>query len=107
MFPEYFKELKNLELYQTEYGFVLYRIQNEGQLYIRDLYVKPEYRRGGLGFKMADELVELAKKQGCTMMIADVEPTNGNATSSVKFILAYDMQVAEANDDEILFVKEI
>ncbi len=107
MFEEYFRELKNLEVYKTEYGFVLYRIQSDAQLYIRDIYVKPEYRKGGVAAKMADEVAVLAKEKGCTIMIGDVEPSNNNATDSIKVLLAYGMKVAEANDDEILFVKEI
>lgn len=107
MFEEYFKELKNLEVYKTEYGFILYRIQNDDQLYVRDVYVAPKFRRKGLASKMTDEISNLAKDSGCKLLIVDVEPSNNNATESIKLILAYGMKVAEANDDEILFVKEI
>jgi predicted GNAT family acetyltransferase len=72
MFEDYFKELKNLDVYKTEYGFVLYRIQNDDQLYIRDIYVKPEHRKGGVAARMADEVAIMAKEQGCTLMIGDV-----------------------------------
>jgi ribosomal protein S18 acetylase RimI-like enzyme len=107
MFQDYFKELKNLEVYETESGFVLYRVQNDDELYVRDVYVAPQFRRKGIASKMVDELSNLAKESGCKLLIVDVEPSNNNATESIKLILAYGMRVAEANDDEILFVKEI
>lgn len=106
MFKEYFKELKNLEVYESENGFVLYRIQPP-YLYIRDIYVKPEHRRSHLAATMADGLAEFAKTLGCTHMLGDVEPSNQGATASVKVLLAYGMSVAEANQDEIIFIKEI
>lgn len=108
MLKEYFKELKNLEIYETEHGFILYRIQNENQLYIRDVYVSPKFRNSGIAFKMADTLIEMAKNEyDCEILLGDVEPSNNNATASIKFLLAYGMQVVEANDDEIIFGKQI
>lgn len=108
MIKEYLKELKNLDIYETDKGFVLYRIQNEDQLYIRDIYVLPEHRKSGIAAKMADEVVLMAKEQyGCTIMIGDVEPSNQKATDSIKVLLAYGMEVLEANDDEIIFYKHI
>lgn len=106
MFKDYFSELKNLEVYEEQDGFVLYKIEDDS-LYIRDIYVKPDFRKSGLAAKMADTLAEYAKTLGCVRMIGDVEPSNNNATDSIKVLIAYGMKVAVANDDEILFVKEI
>lgn len=106
MFKQYFRELKNLEVYEEENGFVLYKIE-ENLLYIRDIYVKPENRKSKLAATMADKVAEFAKTLGCDTMIGDVEPSNNNATDSIKVLIAYGMRVVEANDDEIIFAKEI
>lgn len=106
MFKEYFKELKGLDVHETEYGFALYKIELP-YVYIRDIYVKPEYRNAKVASTMADDIVRHSKMLGCTHMIGDVEPSNENSTDSVKVLLAYGMTVLAANDDEILFVKEI
>lgn len=106
MFVDYFKELKDLEVYEEDNGFVLFRI-SPPHLIIRDIYVKPEFRRSHLAARMADGLGEFAKTLGCTHMLGDVEPSNQGATASVKVLLAYGMRVHQANTDEIIFIKEL
>lgn len=106
MFKEYFKELKDLDVYEQEEGFILYRI-TPPHLYVRDIYVKPEFRRSHIAASMADRLAEASKVYGCTHMLGDVEPSNANATASIKVLLAYGMSVVEAHEDEIIFIKEI
>lgn len=107
MIKEYFKELKGLELYEEEHGFVLFRI-SPPYLYIHDMYVKPDYRQSGLAKDMADKLLAAAKEEcGCTHLMADIQPSNHTATLAMKVLLAYGMSVVEANQDEIIFIKEI
>lgn len=107
MIKEYFKELKNLQIYEKENSFTLFRIQGK-ILYIHDMYVKPEFRRTGVAYEMADELIEVAKDCGCTHVLADVEPSNINSTASIKFILNYGgFTLKQANDNEIILIKEI
>ncbi len=106
MFKEYFMELKDLQVYETNEGFILYRITPQ-HLYLADVYVKPEFRRNRNSFSMADSLVEVARDAGCQYVLCDVEPSNINATASVKVILAYGFQIAEAHQDEIIFIKDI
>ena len=106
MFKEYFKELQNLEIYEENDGFVLYKIE-DGNLHIRHIYIKPEKRRTSLATRMADNLVAYAKQMGCTTMTADVEPSNKNATEATKVILSYGFTIAAAYIDEIIFYKEI
>lgn len=107
MIKQYLKELKGLDVYETEDGFILFKIEDE-YLYVRDIYVLPEKRKKGVAAKMADELAAIVKKtHDCTAMLGDVEPSNHNATDSIKVLLAYGMKVLEANDDEIIFFKYI
>lgn len=107
MIKEYFKELKDLEIYEEEHGFVLFRIRPP-YFYIHDMYVKPEYRQTGLARDMADKLLQAAKEEcGCTHLMADIQPSNQTATMAMKVLLAYGMTIKEANHDEIILVKEI
>lgn len=106
MIKEYFKEIQGLDFYETEYGFIAYKVEDEN-LHIRHIYVKPEARAMKVATIMANDLVEAVKRQGCTTMTADVEPSNFNATSSTKFILSYGLRIVEASEDEIFFFKEL
>ena len=107
MIKEYFKELKNLEIYEEEHGFVLFRIQPP-YVYIHDMYVKPEHRQSHYAKNMADKLLAAAKEEcGCTHLMADIQPSNHTATLAMKVLLAYGMEIKEVNHDEIILVKEI
>ena len=106
MLKEYFKEIQNLDIIENEYGFILYRITDEN-LHIQHMYVKPKARAMKVATILADELVAKAKAEGCTTMTGDIEPTNQNATDSMKFILSYGLKVLEASENEIIFYKHI
>lgn len=106
MLKEYFKEIQNLDIIENEYGFILYRITDDN-LHIQHIYVKPRARTMKIATMLADELVEKAKSEGCITMTGDIEPTNQNATDSMKFILSYGLSVLEANDNEVIFYKHI
>lgn len=105
MFKEYFTELKDLQVYETEKGFILFRIA-ENHLYLADVYIKPEFRRNRNSFSMVDDLItETRIENNYNYLLCDVEPSNINATIATKTILAYGFQVVEAHHDEIIFVK--
>lgn len=107
MIKEYFKELKGLDIFEEEHGFILYRIQPP-YLYIHDMYIKPEMRQTGVARDMADRLCAAAKDHlQCTHLMADIQPSNRTATLSMKVLIAYGMEIVEANHDEIILTKEI
>jgi hypothetical protein len=56
---------------------------------------------------MADKLLALAKDFECTHLMADIQPSNKTATMAMKVLLAYGMEIREANHDEIILTKEI
>lgn len=106
MIREYFKEIQNLDILENEYGFILYRIA-DNNLHIQHMYVKPKARAMKVATMLADELVAKAKAEGCTTMTGDIEPTNQNATDSMRFILSYGLKVLEASENEIIFYKHL
>jgi ribosomal protein S18 acetylase RimI-like enzyme len=106
MIKEYFKETQNLDYFEDEYGFILYRIQDDN-LHIQHMYVKPEARYMKVGTMLADKLVAKAKELGCSSMTGDVELENLKATDSLKFILSYGLEIMEATEDEIILGKYI
>jgi hypothetical protein len=107
MIKEAFKELMNLELYEEEQGFILFRIEGKF-VYIHLMYVKPEHRKSHYAKTMADKLCKTAKEAfGCTHLKADIQPSNRTANLAMKVLLAYGMEIREANHDEIILIKEI
>ena len=104
MIKDYFKETQNLDYFENEYGFILYKIQDTN-LHIQHMYVKPEARAMKVGTLLADDLVAKAKEAGCITMTGDVESLNLKATESLKFILSYGLEIVNILEDEILLGK--
>lgn len=93
---------------ETEQGFATYRFLNEKKtVYIVDIYVLPEFRKSGLAADMANEIAEIAKKEGATEMLGTVSPSANTATDSMKVLLAYGMKLLNASEQLIVFRKDI
>ena len=55
--------VRGMALYYTSYSTWKGRC-----LYLEDLYVQPDYRRGGVGMALFDQLIDLAKERGVKRM---------------------------------------
>lgn len=107
LYSDYFKERENKEVLETENGFAIYKIFNNGECYLQDIYVVPDKRQTGLGTEMADKIVEIAKKQGCHTLIGSVCIDANEASKSMKVLLAYNMNVSQIAGNMIFFRKNI
>ncbi len=106
-YAEYLKEKTNDQILETDIGFATYRFVDEKTVYIVDIYVAPDFRRSGKASIMADGVVDIAKKRGCTTLIGSVVPSNKGSTDSVKVLFGYGMKLKSSGVDFILFEKEI
>ena len=52
---------------------------NEGEFYVSNMAVKPEFRRRGLGHRLLDDAIARAKELGCRRIALDVESDNVEA----------------------------
>lgn len=107
-YADYVKERENFQTLETRQGFATYIIEGSC-CYIRDIYVVPEARKSRVGSLLADCIAEIAKKEGCTMLVGSVCPATNNATNSLKALLAYGFQLASVDYQKnlIMFSKGI
>ena len=63
MYESYIKERENLDVIKTQKGFICYRIEKDHVL-INDYFVLPEFRKGGHGYFLANQVFELARELG-------------------------------------------
>lgn len=91
---EYCKEREGIETHEAvDQGFIEYKIgerYNKYVCFIKNLFVRKELRRTGVGIKMTRHVEQLAKDAGCSHMLCCVEmnqfvfgqPTSLNAIYS-------------------------
>ena len=107
MYEEYVLERNGDLILIEETGFAIYRYINENQVYIVDIYVKPEHRKTGLASEMADKIAREAKRRGRNEMLGTVVPSAKGSHRSLLVLLAYGMTLLSASADLIVLRKEI
>lgn len=107
MYGQYIKEHRGDDIIESDKGFVTYRFLNDSQVYIIDIWIKPEFRRDHYATELANLVVSVARKKNCREVIGSVVPQANNATDSMKILLKYGMILKSATSDLIVFGKEI
>lgn len=108
LYADYLKERTDDKIIETENGFCTYRYINDGKsVYIIDIYTIPELRQTNYASSLANEVVMEAKANGCTELLGTVVPSTKNSTVSLKVLMGYGMTLYSANQNLIVFRKEI
>lgn len=108
LYARYLTERTNDRILETEHGFATYRLLPEAKsVYIVDLYVDPDFRKSGAASRLADQIAEMAKKEGATKMLGSVVPSTKGSNDSMKVLLAYGMRLQSSAFDLIVFEKEL
>lgn len=105
-FAAYKLEREGKLVLERSEGFATYEFLPEG-VYIEDIYVAKPFRRSNVAAGMADEICAEAKKRGITQLIGSVDTRAAGATTSVKVLLAYGMEIKTVSGPVIYFVKKI
>lgn len=88
-------------------GFVTYHLHDDGECYIEDIYVLPEKRRSHMGTILANEVVKIAKLNGCHMLTGSVVPNAMGAEISRKALIGYGFSLFEESPEFEKYSKEI
>lgn len=106
MYAAYVREKTNDLILENDKGFATYTfLKNE--CWIKDIYVHPDFRKLNVASELANEIVEIAKKEGCSKLIGSVVPSTKNSTASLKVLLAYGFLLDSSGNDFVLFKKDI
>jgi GNAT superfamily N-acetyltransferase len=107
MYAQYVKERTDDHILETDQGFATYRFLNERQVYIVDLYIKPDFRKTGIASAFSDTIVDIARAKGCVELLGTVVPSAKNSADSMKVLLAHGMIPFSIEGNMILFKKDI
>lgn len=107
LYAQYIKERENKDIIESENGFATYKIFNNGECYLQDIYVVPDMRQSGLATEMADKVTEIAKQQGCHTLVGSVCVDTNNTTKNMQVLLAYGMKIHKVIGNMIFLSKKI
>lgn len=103
----YIAEREDKDIIETDKGFATFKTFENGECYLQDLYVTPDYRKTGLATEMADRVVEIAKERGCDTLVGTIASNDKNSTRNMKVFLGYGMEISTVTDSMIFLRKRI
>lgn len=106
LWAKYKYALHGLNAIERSYGFITYRIDGE-VLHIADLFIDPQYRDGSARRELFEEVTKIAKSQGATTAVGQVQISANGATRRIRFWLMMGAEVYQANGNVIYFVKRL
>lgn len=104
LYGEYIAEREGKHILEDERGFITYIFLPDGVCFINDMYIKPEYRRNGVGTVFFNALCEISREFGCNKIMATVCPQTNNATDSLKAILAVGFEL-KASTNTLIYLE--
>lgn len=107
LYAEYAKERLGRETFETEFAFATYCFPSADECYIVDLYIRPEFRRTGVGTDFGHAIAEIARSRGCKYLSGSVVPSANGSTESVKALLSFGYKIAKSEVNLIWFYKEL
>lgn len=105
VYAKYLKEREDKDIIESEKGFATYKIFDNGECYLQDIYVIPDERKSGLATEMTDKVVEIAKERKCNLLLGSVCTNDKYATRNMKVFLAYGMEIYN-NVGTMIFLKK-
>jgi len=106
LWADYHKERLLRDTIEKDYGFLSYAIRGR-ELYISDLYIKPDVRQSKLGSELVDEAFKVADKEDCAFVSCIVVLDTIDPDLSLLSALRYGFKLHRAENNIITLRKEV
>lgn len=106
MYADYIKEREGMEIMEDDRGFCSYLFADTA-CYIKDVYVKPEYRAQGVWKEYADTITLIAKAYGYKVLQGSVDKRTRGADRSKAMLESYGMKYFTSVNGIDYYEKEI
>lgn len=106
LYGEYIKEREGYDIVENDKGFATFTISGV-ECYLRDIYVRPDFRKQDVASELAREVEKQAADRGATILIGSCCVGMRGDTESLKVLLAYGFRVRGVEGNMIYFDKEI
>jgi GNAT superfamily N-acetyltransferase len=107
LYADYVLEREGKHTLEFEDGFATYAFLPDGRCYLEHIYVAPSRRNCDVAKQLADKIAEIAKENGCKILLGSVVPAAKNSTDSLKILLSYGFKLDSCENNFILFAKDI
>ncbi len=104
------REVYKAEVIKYDHGFCQYIADPEtGVCIIQEVFIEPDHRKGyrGLYWTMADDVVAIAKKQGCKRLMGRIESSNPNKDALMACYFRYGLRHSHNTGIDMWYYKEI
>lgn len=106
LYAKYVEERQGMSTIWRPHGFVTYRIFDV-ECFIQDMFIEQTHRLKNKGRELLNDLAELAKKNGCETITANIHLADPNANHTLKAILACGFAVKDCGNRVLVIVKDI
>lgn len=106
LWAKYQKELGDGIVLEKDNGFIQYNISGK-ECFIQEMYVEPDQRHKGIGQILFNEVLEVAKKHGCSSLTSTVRVGKGDHTRTVLCGILLGMKILSVNNNVIVLIKEL
>lgn len=106
LYSLYLYEREGINILESDKGFATYYFLTDG-CYIKDIFVKTEFRKEGIASLMADQISSIAKSKGYDKLYGTVCPTANGSNDSMKVLIAYGFILDSSSNNFIVFRKNI
>jgi GNAT superfamily N-acetyltransferase len=107
LYSEYIHERGDAKIIELPQGFATYNLLTESQVWLMDVYVKPDFRRTHIASELANMVAAEGRKAGCKEMIATIVPSLNGSTISVKTVIGYGFKLKLSKENLVIFSKEL
>lgn len=106
LYADYIAEREGYHTIEDETFFVTFKKLGDA-LYVRDLYIAPEYRGNRMSTDVGNLTIELAKEFGCKALLTSVDKGTVNWERNREMILQFGYKQISEDGDFIQFQKEL
>ena len=106
LYADYIKEREGYETVEDGTFFVTY-LELEDALYIRDIYIAPEYRNKMKSIEIGEMTIGLAKEKGLKALIGSVDTTTNGWRRNKEIMEKFGYKEVYQDGNVIYFNKEL
>ena len=106
LYSEYINETGIKRIIEKDDAFATFHIR-EAECYIEDIYVRPPLRESRMASSICNEIMDIAKKEGCEYISGSINMTIKDPTNSALAMIKAGFKIVKCDPSIIWFIKRI